>query len=278
MIIFDKTTKFNADNRPILEDISLQINPGEFVLLTGHSGAGKTTLMRLLIREYTPDKGEVSFFEQPLSKLARRHLPKHRRRIGVIFQDYKLLPELTVWENLALPLQIIGQRSAEIQSRIDDLLELVELPHLAWHFPSQLSGGEAQRMSIARALAVGPDVIFADEPTGNLDAETSAGIAKLLQKINELGTTTIFATHDTDLIKHFAKKRHVILEKGKVVADSATKKTSKLAAKEHDQSTTEKPNPESTDQKDAPKDTASKAKKTRFGSWWHRITSKSDQS
>lgn len=225
MIIFESVTKRFGEESTALHDVSFQITDGELVVLTGHSGSGKTTLMKLLTKEYLPTEGEIIFNEMPLSQIGSGQLPHHRRQLGVVFQDYKLLSELNVWENIALALNIMGKPQSEIEERVTDLLRLVELVDKAFLFPSQLSGGEAQRVSIARALATAPMVIFADEPTGNLDPETSNNIAKLLQKINDLGTTVIIATHDVTVMDALTKERHLQLDKGRVVKDTGSKDT-----------------------------------------------------
>lgn len=237
MIIFESVTKrFGNDDPPAVEDVSFVIEPGELVVITGHSGSGKTTLMRLLTREYKPTSGEVYFEDQALSELHPNQVHHHRRRIGVIFQDYKLLPELNIWENIALPLNIIGKKETEIEERVTDLLRLVDLEPKAFLFPSQLSGGEAQRVSIARALATGPGVIFADEPTGNLDPDTTQVIAKLLQKIHALGTTVLLTTHDVSVLDLVKGERVLTLEKGKLIKDSKPKHKPKA---KHSESNTE---------------------------------------
>jgi cell division transport system ATP-binding protein len=180
-----------------------------------------------------PSAGEITFEDTRLSDISRSKIHLHRRKIGVVFQDYKLLSELNVWENIALALNIIGKSQEEIETRVTDLLRLVNITEKAFLFPSQLSGGEAQRVSIARALATGPSVIFADEPTGNLDPETSLSIAKLLKKINELGTTVLFATHDVSVLNALPNERHFHLDNGVLVEDShkGSSKTTKTAHK-----------------------------------------------
>lgn len=206
-----------------LSDVSFEVEKGELVVVIGPSGSGKTTLMRLLIKEHEPTEGEIFFDGESLAKIHGGGVPKHRRRIGVVFQDYKLLPEMNVWENIALPLSIIGKSQAETESRVTDLLKLIGLTEKAALFPSQLSGGEAQRVSIARALATGPGIIFADEPTGNLDPETSLSIAKLLRQINKLGTTLLLATHDSVVLGALAGERKITLRKGELVDDTHSK-------------------------------------------------------
>src|SRR6185369_11827123 len=183
-----------------------------------------------LIREYVPTSGEIEFDGQKLNALKNSQIHHHRRRIGMVFQDYRLLPELNVWENIALALQITGKKSAEIEERVTDLLNLVQLADKAYYFPNQLSGGEAQRISIARALATAPHVLLADEPTGNLDQQNTMLIAKLFHKIHELGTTILFATHDTDVLNAFSH-RQLHLDKGKLVRDSGNKTIAKAAKK-----------------------------------------------
>lgn len=227
MILFENVTKeFHPDVFGIA-DVSFEIQPGEFVLLTGPSGSGKTTIMKLLTREYTPSEGMIFYKGDKLNSISNSKIHLHRRKIGVVFQNYLLIPELNVWENITLPLSIIGKKQKEIEERVTDLLQLVSLENRALHFPNELSGGEAQRISIARALATGPEVLFADEPTGNLDASTSLTIAELLKQINSFGTTVIFATHDPVIMKAHEQARHIILDKGQIIKDSAAQKKNK---------------------------------------------------
>jgi cell division transport system ATP-binding protein len=223
MIIFSSVSKQFIPDIFALQDISFEINPGEFVVITGPAGSGKTTLMKLLTKEYNPTSGEIIFHEINLNEIPDSKLHEHRRKIGVVFQDYKLISELNVWENIALPLSIIGKEETEIEERVTDLLELVSLTEKAFMFPKQLSGGEAQKVSIARALSTAPAIIFADEPTGNLDKDNSLLIAKLLTKINELGTTILFATHDHDVIDNLYNHRHITLDDGNMVKDTGKK-------------------------------------------------------
>lgn len=213
MIVFSSVSKSFADQSTAIVDLNLEVNPGDLVVITGPSGAGKTTLMKLLIREYLPSSGSIIFDGLPLEKFKKADIPKLRRQIGVVFQDYKLIEEMNAWENIALPLYIAGMKEEEIEARVTDLLNLIGLADKALLFPRQLSGGEAQRVSIARALATAPKVIFADEPTGNLDGEASLKITRLLKKINELGTTVLFATHDEIVIHELAKAKIVHLNK-----------------------------------------------------------------
>lgn len=223
LVIYKQVTKQFGPDDFALKDVSFELPSGSMAFITGPSGSGKTTLMRLLIREYTPTSGDVVFDGTSLANIKSGQVHHHRRKIGVVFQDYKLLPDLNVWENIALPLQVMGKPDNEVEQRVSDLLKLIKMPEKAFLFPSQLSGGEAQRISIARALAPAPQVIFADEPTGNLDDENSLAIAKLLKKINELGTTILFATHDLDLTKEYADIRHVVLENGQITKDTHEK-------------------------------------------------------
>jgi cell division transport system ATP-binding protein len=223
MIVFSSVSKQFLPDSYALKDISFEIDHGELILLTGPSGSGKTTVMKLLTKEYNPTQGDILFHKSSLNDIKNSRLHEHRRKIGVVFQDYKLIPELNIWENIALPLSIIGKQESEIEERVTDLLELVSLSDKAFHFPKQLSGGEAQRISIARALSTAPAIVFADEPTGNLDKANSLLIAKLLSKINELGTTVLFSTHDHDVIDLFKKHRHIILNNGELVSDSGQK-------------------------------------------------------
>jgi cell division transport system ATP-binding protein len=210
-----------------LKDISFEIKEKEFVLIAGRSGAGKTTLIKLLIGEERPSKGRVFFnFKDSqgitrnleVNKLKRRDLPELRRRIGVVFQDYKLLARKTVFENVAYALEVIGAQDPQIKNEVPKALRIVGLEERSNHFPSELSGGEKQRVAIARALIHRPDLIIADEPTGNLDPYHTWDIIKLLLKINELGETVILATHDQDIINSL-EKRVISLEQGKLIKD-----------------------------------------------------------
>lgn len=223
MIRFNNVTKDFGGEIPALDDVSFEIETGEFVFLTGHSGSGKSTLLKIITKEYVPTSGDVDFDDTPLSKIKGGKVHKHRRQIGVVFQDYRLLPELNIWENIALPLEIMGKKNQEIEERVTDLLELVQLTDKAHDFPSQLSGGESQRVGVARALATAPTVLLADEPTGNLDPQNTMMIAKLFNRINELGTTIIFATHDPTVLNALSHRR-LNLSKGKIDEDTKSKK------------------------------------------------------
>lgn len=220
MIEFRGVSKEYRDGTAALADIDLFIKPGEFVFLVGPSGAGKTTLIKLLIREERPTRGEIYFQEQEVTQLPSALLPYLRREIGVVFQDYKLLPTRTVFENVALSLQVVGKGRQEIRDLVPTVLNLVDLRDKAGHFPDQLSGGEQQRVAIARALAHEPKVLIADEPTGDVDPTLTWSIARLLNRINEWGTTVIVATHDVDIVNTL-NKRVIALDRGRIVRDEA---------------------------------------------------------
>ncbi|MBU1967488.1 ATP-binding cassette domain-containing protein [Patescibacteria group bacterium] len=227
MIVFDKVSKKFFNDTFGVREVSFAIDEGELVLITGPTGSGKTTIMRLITKEYLPTEGQIIFNDIDLEKIKPSLLPKHRRKIGVIFQDYRLLPESNVWENVALPLFIVGKSQQKIEERVTDLLRLVHLENKADLFPRELSGGEAQRVGIARALATAPAVIFADEPTGNLDKDATRSIIRLLKKINELGTTVLLATHDVVVLNDLKDVRTIELNNGELVSDSLAKKNLK---------------------------------------------------
>lgn len=209
--------KFGAGNTA-LEDVSFSVDPGEFVFIVGPSGSGKTTLFRLLIREMTPNTGAIHIGQWDIVNLSKDRIPHLRKKIGVVFQDLKLLKDLTIFENILFPLEVANVAEGNSKKRVDEILEMVGIKEHRDKFPVQLSGGELQRAAIARALAFSPEIILADEPTGNLDDNTTWEIIKLLQSINEKGTTILMATHDTDIVDKL-KKRVITLEKGKLVKD-----------------------------------------------------------
>lgn len=227
ILSFSQVSKTFGSDHTVLDGVSFSVEAGELVILTGPSGSGKTTIMKLLTREYSVTSGEIFFHDTPVHSLKLSKVHTLRRQLGVVYQDYRLIRDMNVWENIATPLYIAGKKDADTEQRVSDLLNLIALTDKADAFPSQLSGGEAQRVAIARALALGPDLIFADEPTGNLDALTSKGIANLLGKINELGTTIIIATHDLTLLDIFLTERHLQLADGKIQSDQQKKRVQK---------------------------------------------------
>ncbi|HBO16991.1 MAG: Cell division ATP-binding protein FtsE [Candidatus Moranbacteria bacterium GW2011_GWE2_35_2-] len=218
MIRYENVGKIFSGDFVALEDVNLQIEKGEFVSVIGHSGAGKSTLLKLLYAEEQPTSGQVLFDGRDLATIKKRHLPYYRRNIGTVFQDFKLLSEKTVFRNVSYALEVIGKTSQEINEEVPEILDIVGLADKMEKYPNQLSGGERQKVSLARALIHRPAVIVADEPTGNLDPNSSWDIIKLLVKINDLGTTVILATHDREVVDKL-NKRVVVLEKGKIVSD-----------------------------------------------------------
>lgn len=221
MIVFDHVTKKYGKDIVAVEDISLNIGRGEFLSFVGRSGAGKSTLLKLLICEERPTEGKILFKETDVSTLRPQDFPRHRRRIGVVFQDFRLLNRRTVWENIAFAMEVVGKRNHEIHEVIPQALQLVGLSKYADRFPRELSGGEKQRVAIARSLVHDPDLIIADEPTGNLDPVTAWDIIRLLARINELaGTAVILATHDKDIVNAL-RKRVVLLESGRITRDDS---------------------------------------------------------
>jgi cell division transport system ATP-binding protein len=218
MIFFDHVFKQYGKRAAALSDITVNINDGDFVFLIGPSGAGKTTLLRLLIKDLVPSKGRVMVDDIEVNTLKDNQIYKLRRKIGMIFQDFKLLSDRTVFENVAIGLEILGKKDPEIQKGVSDILELVHLGDKANLFPLQLSAGELQRVSIARAVAGGPNILLADEPTGNLDPETAWEILSILQEINKIGTTIIMATHNENIVNDL-KKRTITIQGGKILSD-----------------------------------------------------------
>ncbi len=206
IIRFDKVTKTYQNDISVLKDINLVIYPGEFLSLVGASGVGKSTLLKLIYAEEIPTEGEVYFNERPLSQINRKHLPYYRRNIGTVFQDFKLLPNKTAFENVAYALEVDGRTQEEIDAEVPEILEIVGLGTKMQKFPHQLSGGEQQRVSLARALIHRPKVIIADEPTGNLDPVSSNEIIRLLLEINSFGTTIILATHNKGIVDKLGKR------------------------------------------------------------------------
>lgn len=220
MIKFDQVTKKFKDDFAALEDINLEIKEGEFISIVGASGAGKSTLLKLIYAEEKPTIGTVFFKGKSLDSIKRRKMSFHRRNIGTVFQDFKLLPKKTAFENVAYALEACGAPKSEILEDVPQILDIVGLGDKMHKFPRELSGGEQQKVAMARALIHKPMVIVADEPTGNLDPISSEEIVELLLKINNLGTTVLLASHDKDIVNK-AAKRVIILEKGKVISDEA---------------------------------------------------------
>ena len=221
MIRFEHVTKVYGDQtRPALDDASVDIDKGEFVFLVGASGSGKSTFLRLVIKEESPTAGRVWVAGKNLSTLSNWKVPTLRRQIGTVFQDFRLLPNKTVLGNVAFALEVIGKPDAFIKKVVPDVLDLVGLDGKSERYPDQLSGGEQQRVAIARAFVNRPMILIADEPTGNLDPETSIGIMKLLDRINRTGTTVVMATHDVAIVDQM-RKREIELEQGHVVRDQS---------------------------------------------------------
>ncbi len=218
MIVFNNVSK-KFGSTTALEDINLEVKQGEFIFLVGPSGAGKSTMLRILTHEYLPSTGKVTVGDIDISKLDGSEIPKLRRKIGFIFQDFKLLDERTVFEQVALALEVRGKPDSEIQKEVEHTLKLVEIWDKRNLFPKQLSGGEAQRVAIARAVVGKPDIVLADEPTGDLDPQTAWGVIQLLNEINSWGTTILMATHNQEIVNTL-KRRVVSIKKGKIVKDS----------------------------------------------------------
>ncbi len=221
MIYFDNVSKYYADKSVALHEITLSIAPGEFVSVVGHSGAGKTTLLKLLLAEERPSEGAVYFQSTDINNLRRAHLTQYRQKIGTVFQDFRLLPNRTAYENIAFAMEAAGREDEEIASDVPYVLDLVDLREKMWNFPSELSGGERQRIAIARAIVNQPDLIIADEPTGNLDPINTYEIVQILKKINDLGTTVVLTTHNKGVIDSLGR-RVITIDSGKIVRDDAT--------------------------------------------------------
>lgn len=219
MIRFDEVTKvYPGTQRPALNQVSLEVTKGEFVFLVGASGSGKSTFLRLVLKEEKATKGIVRVSGKDVAKLSSWKVPHLRRTIGVVFQDFRLLPNKTVFENVAFALQVIGKPRHAISHTVPEVLELVGLEGKEVRFPHELSGGEQQRVAIARAFVNRPAILLADEPTGNLDPTTSGGIMRLLDRINKTGTTIVMATHDSELVDSM-RKRVIELQDGKKIRD-----------------------------------------------------------
>ncbi|MGH3313693.1 MAG: cell division ATP-binding protein FtsE [Streptomyces sp.] len=221
MIRFDSVSKsYPKQNRPALRDVSLDIERGEFVFMVGSSGSGKSTFLRLILREERASHGQVHVMGKDMARLSNWKVPQMRRQLGTVFQDFRLLANKTVGENVAFALEVIGKSRGQIRKTVPEVLDLVGLGGKEERMPGELSGGEQQRVAIARAFANRPMLLIADEPTGNLDPQTSVGIMKLLDRINRTGTTVVMATHDQQIVDQM-RKRVIELERGRLVRDQS---------------------------------------------------------
>ena len=221
MIRFENVTKqYGGQNRPALHDVNVEVEKGEFVFLVGASGSGKSTFLRLVLREARPSQGRVFVAGKEINRLAGWKVPALRRQIGTVFQDFRLLPNKTVYQNVAFALEVIGRPKGQIVKVVPEVLELVGLAGKEERMPNELSGGEQQRVAVARAFVNRPMILIADEPTGNLDPTTSVGIMKLLDRINRTGTTVVMATHDAGIVDQM-RKRVIELDNGQVVRDQS---------------------------------------------------------
>jgi len=226
MILLDRVTKtYNKNLGPALDRVSLHVEPKEFVIIVGQSGAGKSTLLKLLTREERPTSGKIIVGGIDYDKLRDRDIPLLRRKIGTVFQDFKLLPNRTVFENVAFALEIVGVSTREINNTVPKVLDIVNLKGKEKHMPMELSGGERQRVAIARAIVRQPKVLIADEPTGNLDPKHAWDVIKVLEKINKYGTTVLLTTHNQEIVNKL-KRRVVTIDHGKVASDRARSKYS----------------------------------------------------
>src|SRR3989338_5680206 len=223
MIVFDRVSKVYPDSSVALEEVTLSIEPKEFISIVGPSGAGKTTLLKLFLAEEKPTEGAIYYDSTNIHTLNKKDINKFRRKVGMIFQDFRLLSNKTVYENIAFTMEVAGRTDEEIESDVPHVLELVDLASKVWNFPHELSGGEKQRVAIARALVNEPEVIIADEPTGNLDPANTYDIVQILKKINDLGTTVLLATHNKGIID-LLKRRVVAMERGRIVRDDRSGK------------------------------------------------------
>jgi cell division transport system ATP-binding protein len=221
MVTLEHVSKSYSAGIPALNDVSLNIEEGEFVFIVGDSGSGKSTLIKLLLKELEPTEGTITINGKNLEKIRRRQIPKFRRNIGVVFQDFRLLKDRNVYDNVAFAQKVIGETNRSIKKRVPQMLSMVGLAPKYRSFPKQLSGGEQQRVAIARALVNEPKILLADEPTGNLDNNNAWEIMKLLEEINSRGTTVLVVTHNMEIVK-VMKKRVITVKKGIIVSDSKT--------------------------------------------------------
>ncbi|MBQ7838189.1 MAG: cell division ATP-binding protein FtsE [Clostridia bacterium] len=221
MIQFSNVSKKYDNGTHALKDINLTIDKGEFVFVVGSSGAGKSTFLKLMMREEVPSSGSIIVEDKDLTKMKKREIPKFRRKLGIVFQDFRLIPNMTVFDNVAFAMRVIGTKEKKIRRRVPYVLSLMGLNEKARNYPQELSGGEQQRVALARALANNAEIIIADEPTGNVDPQMSYEIVDLLMRLNEAGTTVIMVTHEHSLVRCF-DKRVIILDKGTVVADGGS--------------------------------------------------------
>lgn len=219
MIDFEHVSmEYKRGGRLALENVSLHVDPGEFVFLVGHSGAGKSTLLKLILREVLPSEGKVFVDGKDVARLRRSQVPYLRRQMGVIFQDFRLIPTMTVYENVAFAMHVTNVGAKQIRDRVDYMLELVHLEDKANSYPDYLSGGEQQRVAVARALAHTPKLVIADEPTGNIDPELSLEMMELLERVSGMGITVLVVTHEHELVRRF-QQRVVTLENGRIISD-----------------------------------------------------------
>lgn len=224
MIYFDNVSKlYNGGKSAALQEVTFQIDPKEFVSIVGHSGAGKSTLLKMIIAEDRPTSGTVFFESLDIHRIPKTRLPQYRRKIGTVFQDFKLLPHKTAYENIAFAMEANGRTDEEIAENVPQALALVDLSDKAWNFPNELSGGEKQRVAIARAIVNQPDIIVADEPTGNLDPIATYEVVQILRKINDLGTTVVMTTHNKGVIDELGR-RVITMDSGRIVRDDESGK------------------------------------------------------
>lgn len=218
MIEFNNVSKVYNNSVKALSDVNVKIDSGDFVFLVGPSGSGKSTFIKMLLKEIEPTMGDITVLDKNLAEIKRNQVPYYRRKIGMVFQDFRLIPTLNVYENVAFAMRVVEAPQKEIRKRVPEVLKQVGLSHKYKMFPNELSGGEQQRVSLARAIVNNPNVLVADEPTGNLDPDTAKEIMELLEEINRSGTTIVMATHAKDIVDSM-KKRVIAIEKGLVVRD-----------------------------------------------------------